>query len=330
MPQIGNDIRSLIITHFLSGTSAAVISSTLRCSRYQVYRVIKAYEENGRQTSRKRGGAKPKCLTDEHIDYINDLIDEDCSITLKQIKAKLSANKQVDVSESSISKQIKAFNYSFKRVGLVPERRNADDVIENRAQYVADICRLIALDRTVLLFLDETGFNVSMRSIYGRASLNSTPKKKVRAIHSKNLSMSCCISRHEIIFYEVQEVPYNRESYGGYLSRLFAVLCEKNLQGCTFVLDNVPFHRSAIIQQSIRAFGHCVLYLPAYSPFLNPIEEVFSKIKTIVRRSEPTNVGDLLEKIRSAANQITREDCIGYFEHTKDFFDVCLNREQIV
>jgi transposase len=70
-----------------------------------------------------------------------------------------------------------------------------------------------------------------------------------------------------------------------FLTNLMTKLSVDKLYNRCFVLDNVPFHRMTVINELIESHGHRVLFLPPYSPQLNPIEEVFSKWKGIVKDS---------------------------------------------
>ena len=326
---LSNEKRALIIDLFNQGKSNTEIVSVLNCSRFQVYRAIKVFNETGRIEKKTTGGLKKKKLSTEHTEFILNIIDEDCSVTLNQLKKMIKDQFDLNVSIPLISKVIGDFSYSFKRVGLVPERRNCPEVLDQRKKYVSTVCQIIAMGKKEIFYLDETGFNICMRSIYGRAPLNVTPKKIVKGIRAKNISMSCCISKSSVVYYEVNERPYNRESYGHYLSNLFEVLHSQNKKYCVFVLDNVPFHRSKLIQNLFQAHGHDTLYLPPYSPFLNPIEEAFSKIKSIVRRKEPKNNQELMKSTIDAHNEVTSGDCESFFSHTKEFFTQCLEGQDI-
>jgi transposase len=60
-------------------------------------------------------------------------------------------------------------------------------------------------------------------------------------------------------------------------------------------MDNVKFHHTVSIKEKILSKGHIVIYLPPYSPFLNPIENLFSQWKQLVRNSSPNNEDELIE-----------------------------------
>jgi transposase len=81
------------------------------------------------------------------------------------------------------------------------------------------------------------------------------------------------------------------------------------------VMDNLSAHKGERIKEMIEQRGCQLVYLPAYSPDLNPIEEAFSKIKGLVRKAEIRTKEALVEAIGSALSAITSRDARGFFEH---------------
>ena len=83
------------------------------------------------------------------------------------------------------------------------------------------------------------------------------------------------------------------------------------------IMDNASIHRVARIQDIIRGVGARLMYLPPYSPDLMPLEEVFAKVKEVLRRNDsayiPTYLPELFIKL--AFSTITEDDCIGYIRH---------------
>ncbi|KII73580.1 hypothetical protein RF11_05779 [Thelohanellus kitauei] len=172
---------------------------------------------------------------------------------------------------------------------MIPERRNSVQIINIRFEHILKFLCLISIDESKIIFGDVTIINISIKSIYGRSPRNTQPKNIVKSIRSINISKSCCINKNQTIHYELLDNAYNRENYGAFLSNLFSKFALMNFTHCRFIMDNVPFQKCKIIQNTITAFRHSVLYLPPYSPFHNPIEKAFGKIKANVRRSEPKN-----------------------------------------
>jgi transposase len=80
-------------------------------------------------------------------------------------------------------------------------------------------------------------------------------------------------------------------------------------------MDNLSAHKGERIKELIERRGCQLVYLPSYSPDLNPIEEAFSKIKRLVRKAEARTREALVEAIGSALSAVTSRDARGFFEH---------------
>lgn len=91
------------------------------------------------------------------------------------------------------------------------------------------------------------------------------------------------------------------------------VLCPSLKEGDMVVMDNLSVHKSEITIAMIEKVGASVHFLPAYSPDLNPIEKMWSKVKALLRTIEPRSHPDLIEAIASALGRVTSQDALGYF-----------------
>jgi len=83
------------------------------------------------------------------------------------------------------------------------------------------------------------------------------------------------------------------------------------------ILDNLATHKVAGVRQAIETAGARLLYLPPYAPDFNPIENLWSKIKHILRSLAPRTAGQLLEAPAIAFAAISTADCQGFFLHAK-------------
>ena len=92
------------------------------------------------------------------------------------------------------------------------------------------------------------------------------------------------------------------------------VLCPWLRPGDIVVMDNLSPHKSEPTLQLIEAAGAEVLFLPAYSPDLNPIEKMWSKVKAILRRLKPRTTEEIHDAVRQALKEITASDARGWFE----------------
>lgn len=93
------------------------------------------------------------------------------------------------------------------------------------------------------------------------------------------------------------------------------VLAPALSSGQIVVMDNLSSHKGSRIRELIEARGCELLYLPPYSPDLNPIEEAFSKLKALLRKAEARTRGALLEAMGRALDAVSASDARGFFEH---------------
>jgi transposase len=92
-------------------------------------------------------------------------------------------------------------------------------------------------------------------------------------------------------------------------------LCPELKDGQLVVMDNLSSHRGKRVRELIEARGCKLVFLPPYSPDLNPIEEAFSKIKGFIRKAEARTREALVEAMAAAISAVTARDARGFFEH---------------
>jgi len=96
--------------------------------------------------------------------------------------------------------------------------------------------------------------------------------------------------------FEIQDKAFNSEDCVSFLNKLFEHLRQDGIQGAHIIMDNVRFHKTDIVVNLIRSHGHNPIFLPLYSPFLNPIENMFNQWKSMIRRSQPVNEDQLYQQ----------------------------------
>src|ERR671917_2946088 len=106
--------------------------------------------------------------------------------------------------------------------------------------------------------------------------------------------------------------PTTREVFETYLER---VLVPSLGPGQVVVMDNLSSHKGARVRELIEGRGCELLYLPPYSPDLNPIEEAFAKVKALLRRSGERTRETLIEAMGRALDAVTARDARGFFRH---------------
>lgn len=323
--KIGNNIRKLIITKYEENETCNSIATALHLKYQTVYSIIRLYKNSGRVLSLHTHNGRGKKLTEACLNSLFMLMRDDCSITLNEIKTKLFKMNNITVSVSTINRALKHFHYSFKRISLIPERRNTVETINKRFEYA-----LIAMnyDPAKTYYLDEMGVSFVMRCGYGRALIGQSPRKIIASVKSKNFSVAAAIGLNGVILYEAQPNPFNTISFGDFVNKLCDIFESNSIKNAIFVLDNVAFHKSPDIASKIEIRGHTIIFIPPYSPQLNPIEEVFSKWKCLIKSKNCQNQEELLTYISECGNEISENDVMGYYSHTREFLIKSILKEE--
>lgn len=110
----------------------------------------------------------------------------------------------------------------------------------------------------------------------------------------------------------VMDGPINGELFLAYVEQVLAPTLRT---GDTVIMDNLGSHKIAGVRAAIEAAGAQLVYLPAYSPDLNPIEQVFAKLKAILRAKAIRNVETLWQALGQIADAITPNECANYLRH---------------
>ena len=100
------------------------------------------------------------------------------------------------------------------------------------------------------------------------------------------------------------------DAFRAYVSQ---VLAPELTIGDVVIMDNLPAHKVKGVRQTIEAAGATLIYLPAYSPDLNPIEMAFSKFKALLRAAAARTIPDLWDAIRMAIDAFTPSECQNFF-----------------
>ncbi|MEY9391773.1 transposase [Bradyrhizobium japonicum] len=107
--------------------------------------------------------------------------------------------------------------------------------------------------------------------------------------------------------------PINGELFTLYVEK---VLAPTLTPGEIVVLDNLGSHKGKAARQAIRARGAHLIFLPPYSPDLNPIEQVFAKLKHLMRSAEPRDVEATWRKVGELLDLFSQEECTNYFKNS--------------
>jgi transposase len=161
-----------------------------------------------------------------------------------------------------------------------------------------------------LVFVDETGLNTSMTRLYSRAKAGSRAFGTVPKGHHKNLTVVGAIALDGVRTLMAYEGGTTKHAFLEFVKRGLTPTLQR---GDVVVMDNLRAHYADGVQQSIEAVGASVLYLPPYSPELNPIERTWSKMKTFFRKTAARTLDDLVRAMPRIRDTIQLTDLAGWF-----------------
>ncbi len=162
-----------------------------------------------------------------------------------------------------------------------------------------------------LVFVDEMGSNTSLHELYAYSPRGHRAYCSVARNRGKNTTLLSSMSLSGMGPSMVVEGGANRAVFEGYLREMLVPALGKG----DVVMDNLSVHKSERVREMIEGVGAEILYLPPYSPDLNPIEEAFSKIKGLMRDAEARSREALLEALGAAISALSAQDARGFFEH---------------
>ena len=169
-----------------------------------------------------------------------------------------------------------------------------------------------ALDASRLVFLDETGAATDLTRTRGRCRRGQRLIGKVPYGHWKTTTFVAALRNDRIDAPCVVDCAMNGVIFRAYVEQFLAPTLRP---GDIVIMDNLPAHKVAGIEEAITAAGASLLYLPPYSPDFNPIEMVFAKLKAILRKASERTVDALWHRIGTALDEVTPHECSNFFRH---------------
>jgi transposase len=165
-----------------------------------------------------------------------------------------------------------------------------------------------------LVFVDESGANTKMTRLRGRALGGQRLVARVPHGHYQTSTLISGIRLNGPCAPWLFEGPMNGEMFLAWVAQGLAPTLQK---GDLVILDNLATHKIRGVLEAIEAAGARLRYLPPYSPDFNPIENMWSKIKQILRRQAPRTESELLLATKAAFQAISTADCQSFFFSAK-------------
>lgn len=250
----------------------------------------------------RRGGARTATAASEAVGEKPDRI-------LREMAAWFLEKLNRSLSLSGLSRSLKRAGFCRRAKSLVATERETPAAQARRIEYLAAVAKL-DVDR--LVFIDESGCQRGMqRRIVWRRRGQEIVCKSLRNRGTVTTVLGA-ISTRGCVAAMYGEGATTKEVFVAFLKQ---VLIPELRPGDVVVLDNLGAHLPEVVRQVLEDAGVGLLFLPPYSPDLNPIEMAWSKLKTYVRSIAPQSLRELHDAIAAGWHTLAAKDARGWFQH---------------
>lgn len=366
-PQQIQALLDLAIFSGLSARKAGILTGIVVRTAQHYVRQCRLKEDPGWLPGMKMSflGGNNRKLKEEHTAFLMDFFDNNPSAVLWEARDALYVNfPALSIDISSLRRHlVKHCSLTLTRLNKLLAARNALTTIETRIARINEWRADLEMDYAInCVFVDEAGFNMHLRRNFGRSIKGTPAKQVVPSNRGVSISIIGAICELGVIDLTLRKpTPVTKKSTKGkkkrkrndnsaeeaveaveevngrvgtraihfleFLDGVLTSLDQNGMTGRYIVMDNTTIHKTDEIRNYVQERGYKAAYLPPYSPFLNPIEEFWAKVKAGIRRDCLTVKDNLSERITEAAKLVTIEDCQGYIRHSMSFFDRCLAGE---
>ena len=310
-----------------------MVADTIGVNRSTARSIVARYIREGRIAERPRGGANNVRVDNEIKDCLNDILNNNCMLTLAEINQELRRRlpRKLSIHDRTVARTLDGMLFRFKIARRQPAERNRPDVIQKRHDYANWFMGQAIVSHTV--FVDECGYNIW------------TAKSQGRAI--RNLTVALAISPTAgLVFHSAIIGGTNAQKFADFLAQTRLNLDPD--EQVVFIYNGAPAHHNP----DNPGPNIELKKLPPYSPFLNIVEQAISSLKAAIKadisrpeiqremnkRGEARRQGIplghyrtqlLMEALQRNAGTITVAKCTQWFRFMQTYFPRCINREEI-
>jgi transposase len=163
-----------------------------------------------------------------------------------------------------------------------------------------------------LVFIDETWAKTNMTRTHGRCARGKRLIAKAPHGHWRTLTFLAALRCDRIDAPCVIDGPINGKSFLAYVEQVLAPTLSA---GDIVIMDNLGSHKGQAVRKAIRVIGAKLFFLPPYSPDLNPIEQVFAKLKTLLRKADERTVEATWKRIGRLLECFHPAECANYLKN---------------
>jgi transposase len=303
MSAYSHDLRQRVLDAVERGEgSLRQIARRFVVSLSFVVRLLQTHRRTGSIAPKPHGGGHPPALGPEELERLRELVRQQPDATLGELQKRLG----VACSTAAICRALDKLGLPRKKKVPRACEQDSPEVQEQRREFCEE---LAGIDPRRLVFVDECGANTAMTRTHGRAPAGQRVYSDAPGRWDA-ITLTCGMRLDGPMAALALPGATNTDRFEGYVEE---VLVPELRPGDVVIWDNVKPHQSEEAVEAVEAAGARVLPLPPYSPDLTPIEEMFSKVKNVVRSFAARTTGAVSAAFASGLHDVTLDDIAGWF-----------------
>jgi transposase len=302
------DLRERVFALADEGMPVGQIAKQLRVSGSYLCKALIRRRTTGQTTALPQRCHVPRKLADLH-GKIATRVAERADATIAELRAWLSETHKVSASTGVMWKTLAALKLTFKKKSRRAAEQDRPDVAQAGAEWRA---KQPSRRSGQLVFIDETWTKTNMTRLYGWAPCGKRLIEAVPHGHWKTSTFIGALRCDGLSATGVFNGAINGEMFLAYVEQ---VLVPTLKPGDVVIMDNLRCHKVAGVREAIEATGASLMFIPPYSPDLNPIELAFAKLKALLRARAIRTVDALWNALGNLVDCFTPEECANFFRH---------------
>src|SRR5215831_18078007 len=297
------DLRDRVVSSVVSGRTCRATAALFGVSVASVVKWSQRWRASGSAAAKQMGGWRQLRLAGERA-WLLARIAEKPDLTVRAVVAEL-AERGTPASYRAMWRFFKHEGITFKK-SLHASEQDRTDIARRRTRWKAYQGRL---DPKRLVFIDETWAKTNMTRRHGRCRRGARLIAKVPHGRWRTLTFLAALRHDRITAPCVIDGPINGTSFRAYIEQF---LVPSLSPGDIVIMGNLGSHKGKAVRRLIRSAGAKLFFLPRYSPDLNPIEQVFAKLKTLLRKTDPRTIEATWRSIGDLLGCFTPQECANY------------------
>ena len=281
------DLRQKIVDTYTEGNiSQRQLAKQFRVALSFIEKLLKQHRETGNIAPKVRTEQTPTKLNEEQLTILEQIVKANNDATLDELRYQLEQKTGVLIGRSTTDRMLKKLNLTVKKTTLHPTEKESERVQQQRLEFWKLMQNVLAKD---LIFIDESGINLALTRLFARSPKGQRARGTRPQKRGKNVSLISAIGSNGLIAQVSLLGSTDGLTFEAFIAQR---LVPKLWPGACVLMDNYSIHKGKQIEELIVNAGAKLIYLPPYSPDFSPIENCWSKIKSLLRSIGARNYPD--------------------------------------